>query len=46
MPSTVITPAKPGFSWRGLVPFSGYEHLLKRRFEEAAENFRSQATMD
>jgi len=32
-------PEKPGFSPRGLVPFTGYEHLLKRRFEEAAENF-------
>jgi hypothetical protein len=32
-------PLKPGFSTRGLVPFKGFEHLLKRRFEEAAEVF-------
>ncbi len=32
-------PLKPGFPAQGLVPFSGYEHLLKRRFEEAAEVF-------
>jgi hypothetical protein len=32
-------PLKPGFSMQGLIPFSGYEHLLKRRFEEAAEVF-------
>ncbi len=32
-------PATPGFPTRGLVPFNGYEHLLNRRFEEAAEIF-------
>ena len=28
-------PAKPGLNQRGFIPFEGYEHLLKRRFEEA-----------
>src|SRR5437763_16963454 len=28
-------PLKPGVSAKGFVPFDGYEHLLKRRFEEA-----------
>src|SRR6266540_2460027 len=34
-------PTKPGISQRGLVPFKGYEHLLRRRFEEAIDNFLS-----
>ncbi|MFO1496905.1 MAG: UTP--glucose-1-phosphate uridylyltransferase [Verrucomicrobiota bacterium] len=28
-------PLKPGMTAKGFVPFEGYEHLLKRRFEEA-----------
>ncbi len=31
--------AKPGFAARGVIPFSGYEDLLNRRFEEAIETF-------
>src|SRR4051812_45994786 len=34
-------PAKAGIGQRGLVPFQGYEHLLRRRFEEAIELFLS-----
>lgn len=33
-------PAKPGMPKRGLIPFSGYEHLLNRRFEEAIGVFQ------
>ena len=32
-------PFKPGISAPGPIPFSGYDHLLKRRFEEAIEIF-------
>jgi hypothetical protein len=32
-------PLKPGLNGRGFVPFDGYEHLLKRRFEEAIAVF-------
>jgi hypothetical protein len=32
-------PEKPGVRTRALIPFSGYTHLLKRRFEEAIEIF-------
>lgn len=32
-------PLKPGFAGKGFVPFEGYEHLLKRRFEEAIAVF-------
>ena len=32
-------PGKPGVAARGHVPFAGYEHLLKRRFEEAVSDF-------
>ncbi|MBI4328056.1 MAG: UTP--glucose-1-phosphate uridylyltransferase [Chloroflexi bacterium] len=32
-------PLKPGLSRQGVVPFEGYEHLLKRRFEEAITIF-------
>jgi hypothetical protein len=32
-------PTKTGFSYRGFIPFEGYEHLLKRRFEEAIAVF-------
>lgn len=32
-------PPKPGLSQKGFVPFDGYEHLLKRRFEEAIAVF-------
>src|SRR3954470_12193623 len=28
-------PQKTGLNPKGFVPFAGYEHLLKRRFEEA-----------
>jgi hypothetical protein len=37
-------PTKPGFATRGFIPFNGYEHLLKRRFEEAAETFLGHQT--
>src|SRR5690242_13261864 len=32
-------PVKAGMKLRGLVPFKGYNHLLRRRFEEALEVF-------
>ena len=32
-------PRKPGLDQKGFVPFDGYEHLLKRRFEEAIAVF-------
>jgi hypothetical protein len=32
-------PLKPGMQSKGLIPFEGYTHLLKRRFEEAIEIF-------
>jgi len=32
-------PGKPGLNSRALIPFSGYTHLLRRRFEEAIEIF-------
>ena len=32
-------PPKPGVKTRALVPFTGYNHLLRRRFEEAIEVF-------
>jgi hypothetical protein len=34
-------PRKPGLGSRGLIPFDGYAHLLKRRFEEAIQVFLS-----
>ena len=33
-------PLKPGLNPKGFVSFDGYEHLLKRRFEEAIAVFR------
>lgn len=33
-------PTKAGVAARGLIPFTGYEHLLNRRFEEAITAFR------
>ncbi len=32
-------PLKPGFNFRGFIPFTGYTHLLNRRFEEAIDTF-------
>ena len=32
-------PAKPELGTKGLIPFEGYHHLLRRRFEEAIEVF-------
>jgi len=32
-------PFKPGIRAQGAIPFTGYDHLLKRRFEEAIEIF-------
>ncbi len=32
-------PFRPGIGVEGLIPFEGYEHLLKRRFEQAIEMF-------
>src|SRR5574340_889224 len=37
-------PAAPGVRLDGVLPFSGYTHLLKRRFEEAIEEFLSSQT--
>jgi len=34
-------PQKPGVKLKGLIPFRGYNHLLKRRFEEAVQLFLS-----
>jgi len=34
-------PKKPGIVSKGLIPYQGYNHLLKRRFEEAVELFLS-----
>jgi hypothetical protein len=39
-------PLKPGMQARGLIPFDGYTHLLKRRFEEAIEVFLSVQARD
>lgn len=39
-------PSKPGFELRGLVPFDGYNHLLKRRFEEAIDAFLTRQAVD
>ncbi|MBV7327976.1 UTP--glucose-1-phosphate uridylyltransferase [Chloroflexi bacterium TSY] len=36
-------PAKPGIALKGLIPYEGYEHLLKRRFEEAIALFLVEA---
>jgi len=35
-------PARPGVIARARIPFEGYAHLLKRRFEEAIRVFRHQ----
>ncbi|MCB1128253.1 MAG: UTP--glucose-1-phosphate uridylyltransferase, partial [Verrucomicrobiae bacterium] len=32
-------PNQPGMDRRSLLPFTGYEHLLNRRFEEAIQSF-------
>ncbi|MBI3851482.1 MAG: UTP--glucose-1-phosphate uridylyltransferase [Verrucomicrobia bacterium] len=32
-------PARSGIGQRGLIPFSGFEHLLHRRFAEAIDHF-------
>ncbi len=37
-------PLKPGLGRKGLVPFDGFNNLLKRRFEEAIEIFLAQQT--
>lgn len=39
-------PDRPGIALRGLVPFDGYTHLLKRRFEEAIDSFLNAQTKD
>jgi UDP-N-acetylglucosamine pyrophosphorylase len=39
-------PLKDGLSTRGLIPYSGYNHLLKRRFEEAIELFQANQKKD
>src|SRR4051812_15186517 len=39
-------PVKPGMKLRGLVPFKGYNHLLRRRFEEALEVFLAAQAAD
>jgi hypothetical protein len=37
-------PLKAGMPTKGLIPFDGYNNLLKRRFEEAIEIFRTVQT--
>jgi len=37
-------PTKAGMKLKGLVPFKGYNHLLRRRFEEALEVFLAHAS--
>ena len=37
-------PAKPGIPHDGNIPFEGYNHLLKRRFEEGIERFLQEQT--
>src|SRR5690606_30782941 len=39
-------PERPGIALRGLVPFDGYTHLLKRRFEEAIDSFLNAQAKD
>ena len=39
-------PFKTGIRSEGRIPFSGYDHLLKRRFEEAIENFLASQAAD
>ncbi|MDB6110621.1 MAG: ugp [Pedosphaera sp.] len=39
-------PTKAGMKLRGLVPFKGYNHLLRRRFEEALEVFLATQAAD
>jgi hypothetical protein len=39
-------PAQAGLNRRGLVPFKGYEQLLRRRFEEAIESFLAAQAKD
>ena len=47
MPSTAFTcRSKPGLPPGGLVPFDGYDNLLKRRFEEAIDIFLAEPLND
>jgi hypothetical protein len=39
-------PLKPGIGTRTLIPFSGFTHLLERRFEEAIATFLKVQTQD
>ncbi len=39
-------PQKEGVASRALIPFHGYEHLLKRRYEEAISIFAAAQTSD
>lgn len=39
-------PLKDGMAAAGRIPFSGFEHLLKRRFEEAIQEFLARQTAD
>lgn len=39
-------PLKAGLSSRGSIPFRGYEHILRRRFEEAVAVFREAQRTD
>jgi hypothetical protein len=39
-------PLRPGVGGRGRVPFKGYEHLLRRRFEEAIDHFLAAQNCD
>jgi hypothetical protein len=39
-------PQKDDFTTQGTIPFDGYEHLLKRRFEEAIDVFLARQAAD
>ncbi|MBI1298077.1 UTP--glucose-1-phosphate uridylyltransferase [bacterium] len=39
-------PQKENFTTQGTIPFDGYEHLLKRRFEEAIDVFLARQAAD
>ena len=39
LPSKLGNPTNPTTQAAGLIPFKGYEHLLRRRFQEAIDHF-------
>src|SRR5260370_41560848 len=46
LPSKAEQASRPPRSGHGLIPFKGYEQLLRRRFEEAIDNFLSAQQAD